>query len=114
LETGKKDLTLVSNNAGVDDFGLGLLLKEKRVKKMISSYVGENQEFVKQFLSGTLEVELTPQVCVFYFYKTVQLKLLVFLTNMSWKCEEMRPVAVCNCSHLTLFFVVNHFIHQNQ
>ena len=62
LETGVKDLTVVSNNAGVEDFGLGLLLKEKRIKRMISSYVGENQFFVDQFLAGQLEVELTPQV----------------------------------------------------
>jgi 3-oxoacid CoA-transferase subunit A len=55
------DLTCISNNAGVDDFGLGLLLKNHQVKKMISSYVGENEEFERQMLSGELEVELTPQ-----------------------------------------------------
>ncbi|MDD2982192.1 MAG: CoA transferase subunit A [Crocinitomicaceae bacterium] len=54
-------LTCISNNAGVDDFGLGLLLQKKQVKKMISSYVGENMEFERQMLSGELEVELTPQ-----------------------------------------------------
>lgn len=56
-----KDLTCVSNNAGVDDFGLGLLLKQRQIKKMISSYVGENATFEKQFMSGELEVELCPQ-----------------------------------------------------
>ena len=56
-----QDLTAVSNNAGVDDFGLGLLLQQRQVKRMISSYVGENKEFERQFLSGELEVELTPQ-----------------------------------------------------
>ncbi len=56
-----KDLTCVSNNAGVDDFGLGLLLQTRQIKKMISSYVGENKEFERQYLSGELEVELTPQ-----------------------------------------------------
>jgi 3-oxoacid CoA-transferase subunit A len=56
-----KDLICISNNAGVDDFGLGLLLQKKQIKKMISSYVGENQEFERQMLSGELEVELTPQ-----------------------------------------------------
>jgi len=61
LKTGVKDLTAVSNNAGVDDFGLGLLLQQRQVKRMISSYVGENKEFERQFLSGELEVELTPQ-----------------------------------------------------
>ncbi|KAK3566116.1 hypothetical protein QTP86_026015 [Hemibagrus guttatus] len=61
LRTGVKRLTAVSNNAGVDDFGLGLLLKTKQIKRMISSYVGENAEFERQYLSGELEVELTPQ-----------------------------------------------------
>jgi 3-oxoacid CoA-transferase subunit A len=56
-----KGLTCVSNNAGVDDFGLGLLLQQKQIKKMISSYVGENDEFERQMLSGELEVELIPQ-----------------------------------------------------
>ena len=59
--TGVKDLTCISNNAGVDGFGLGLLLETKQIKKMISSYVGENKEFERQFLNGELEVELTPQ-----------------------------------------------------
>ncbi|XP_066146602.1 succinyl-CoA:3-ketoacid coenzyme A transferase 1, mitochondrial [Euwallacea fornicatus] len=61
LQHEAKNLTVVSNNAGVDKFGLGLLLKQKKIKRMISSYVGENAEFEKQFLSGELEVELTPQ-----------------------------------------------------
>src|SRR5262247_2310008 len=60
-ELGVKDLTVVSNNCGVDDFGLGILLRAKQIKKMISSYVGENKEFERQYLSGELEVELTPQ-----------------------------------------------------
>jgi 3-oxoacid CoA-transferase A subunit len=60
-EHGAKGLTVVSNNAGVDDFGLGVLLKSRQVKRMISSYVGENKEFERQYLSGELEVELTPQ-----------------------------------------------------
>lgn len=59
--TGAKGLTVVSNNCGVDDFGLGLLLKDHQIKRMISSYVGENAEFERQLLSGELEVELTPQ-----------------------------------------------------
>jgi len=61
LRTGVKDLTCISNNAGVDDFGIGLLLKTRQVKKMISSYVGENQEFERQLLLGELDVELLPQ-----------------------------------------------------
>ena len=58
---GVKDLTCISNNAGVDDFGIGLMLQKRQVKKMISSYVGENAEFERQLLSGELEVELIPQ-----------------------------------------------------
>lgn len=60
-DTGAKDLTVVSNNAGVDDFGLGILLRTRQVKKMISSYVGENKEFERQYLAGELELEFTPQ-----------------------------------------------------
>src|SRR3982751_1079351 len=61
VKKGVKKLTCISNNAGVDDFGIGLLLKQHQVKKMISSYVGENAEFERQLLSGELEVELIPQ-----------------------------------------------------
>ncbi|GGE33198.1 MULTISPECIES: CoA transferase subunit A [Sphingobacterium] len=61
LEKGVKNLTCISNNAGVDDFGLGLLLQKKQIKKMIASYVGENAEFERQMLSGELEVDLVPQ-----------------------------------------------------
>lgn len=61
VNSGVKGLTCISNNAGVDDFGIGLMLQQKQVKKMISSYVGENAEFERQLLSGELEVELIPQ-----------------------------------------------------
>ncbi|MFB7159427.1 CoA transferase subunit A [Lysinibacillus sp. NPDC056232] len=61
VQRGTKDLTVVSNNCGVDDWGLGLLLANKQIKKMVASYVGENKIFEQQFLSGELEVELTPQ-----------------------------------------------------
>ena len=60
-DTGKKDLTVISNNAGVDGFGLGVLLETRQVRKMISSYVGENKEFERQYLAGELELEFTPQ-----------------------------------------------------
>jgi 3-oxoacid CoA-transferase subunit A len=60
-DTGKKDLTVISNNAGVDGFGLGLLLETRQVRKMVSSYVGENKEFERQYLAGELELEFTPQ-----------------------------------------------------
>ncbi|HUO88170.1 MAG TPA: CoA transferase subunit A [Rhizomicrobium sp.] len=59
--SGVKNLTVISNNAGVDDFGLGLLLKTRQIKKMVSSYVGENETFEKQYLSGELELEFNPQ-----------------------------------------------------
>jgi 3-oxoacid CoA-transferase subunit A len=61
VNKGVKNLTCISNNAGVDDFGIGLMLHQKQVKKMISSYVGENEEFERQLLNGELEVELIPQ-----------------------------------------------------
>src|ERR1044071_5353698 len=60
-DSGVKGITCISNNAGVDDFGLGLLLQTRQIKKMISSYVGENANFERQFLSGELEVEFNPQ-----------------------------------------------------
>ena len=61
LSSGATDLEAVSNNCGVDDWGLGQLLNARRIRRMVSSYVGENKEFARQFLSGELEVELTPQ-----------------------------------------------------
>ncbi len=61
VDAGVKDLTCISNNAGVDDFGLGLLLQKRQIRKMIASYVGENAEFERQMLSGELEVDLIPQ-----------------------------------------------------
>lgn len=61
VQRGVRDLTVVSNNAGVDDFGLGLLLRTRQIRKMISSYVGENKTFERQYLDGVLEVELVPQ-----------------------------------------------------
>ncbi|PBK02863.1 succinyl-CoA--3-ketoacid-CoA transferase [Pseudomonas abyssi] len=60
-DSGKKHLTVISNNAGVDGFGLGLLLETRQIRKMVSSYVGENKEFERQYLSGELELEFTPQ-----------------------------------------------------
>lgn len=61
VSSGVKDLTVISNNCGVDDFGLGLLLKNRQINKIIASYVGENKEFERQVLAGIIEVELTPQ-----------------------------------------------------
>ena len=62
LETSLKDLTIVSNNVGTVDFGLGLLLKENRVKKVIGSFIGRNPELIRQYLAGELELEFIPQV----------------------------------------------------
>ncbi|HEY8529364.1 MAG TPA: 3-oxoacid CoA-transferase subunit A, partial [Paenibacillaceae bacterium] len=61
VETGVKDLTVISNNCGVDDWGLGLLLQKRQIRKMIASYVGENKEFERQLMAGEIEVELIPQ-----------------------------------------------------
>ena len=61
VRRGVKDLTVISNNCGVDDFGLGLLLRTRQIRKMVSTYVGENKTFEQQFLGGELEVELVPQ-----------------------------------------------------
>ncbi|MGB2699570.1 MAG: 3-oxoacid CoA-transferase subunit A, partial [Candidatus Phosphoribacter baldrii] len=60
-DSGADQLEVISNNCGVDDWGLGILLRDKRIRRMVSSYVGENKEFERQYLSGELEVELTPQ-----------------------------------------------------
>src|ERR1700709_1944185 len=61
MESGVQNVTAISNNAGVDDFGLGKLLRSRQIKKMIASYVGENKEFARQYLSGPLELDFTPQ-----------------------------------------------------
>lgn len=74
LEKGSKQLTVVSNNAGVDNFGLGLLLQQKAIKRMIASYVGENAEFEKQYLSGDLEVEFSLD---FYYQSYLKLNYLI-------------------------------------
>lgn len=82
-----KDITCISNNAGVDDFGLGLLLQEKQIKKMISSYVGENDEFERQMLSGELEVELTPQGTLAEKCRAAQAGFPAFFTPAGYGTE---------------------------
>lgn len=88
IAVGPKKLTIVSNNAGVEDWGLGLLLKEKLVKKAIASYVGENREFERQFLAGELEAELCPQVCqIIHFkhhgvYKSIFVLIDIFFSKL--------------------------------
>ncbi|GIZ07990.1 CoA transferase subunit A [Flavobacterium sp. UMI-01] len=84
---GYKELTCVSNNAGVDDFGLGLLLQKKQIKKMISSYVGENHEFERQMLSGELEVELIPQGTLAERCRAAQVGIPAFYTPAGYGTE---------------------------
>jgi 3-oxoacid CoA-transferase subunit A len=87
VKTGVSDLTCISNNAGVDDFGLGLLLQKKQIKKMISSYVGENAEFERQMLSGELEVELTPQGTLAERCRAAQAGIPAFFTPAGFGTE---------------------------
>ncbi len=82
-----QDITCISNNAGVDDFGLGLLLQGKQIKKMISSYVGENDEFERQMLSGELEVELTPQGTLAEKCRAAQAGIPAFFTPAGYGTE---------------------------
>lgn len=82
-----KNLTCISNNAGVDDFGLGLLLQKKQIKKMISSYVGENAEFERQMLSGELEVELIPQGTLAERCRAAQAGIPAFFTSAGYGTE---------------------------
>ena len=87
VRKGSKDLTCISNNAGVDDFGLGLLLQKKQIKKMISSYVGENAEFERQMLSGELEVELIPQGTLAERCRAAQAGIPAFFTPAGYGTE---------------------------
>lgn len=93
-----KGLTCISNNAGVDDFGLGLLLQKRQIKKMISSYVGENAEFERQMLSGELEVELTPQGTLAEKCRAAQVGIPAFFTPAGYGTEvaEGKEVRVFN------------------
>ena len=87
VNTSISDLTCISNNAGVDDFGLGLLLQKKQIRKMISSYVGENAEFERQMLSGELEVELTPQGTLAERCRAAQAGIPAFFTPAGYGTE---------------------------
>ncbi|MCP2026293.1 3-oxoacid CoA-transferase subunit A [Flavobacterium sp. HSC-32F16] len=87
VNTPISDLTCISNNAGVDDFGLGLLLQKKQIKKMISSYVGENAEFERQMLSGELDVELTPQGTLAERCRAAQAGIPAFFTPAGYGTE---------------------------
>ncbi|KOS06919.1 succinyl-CoA:3-ketoacid-CoA transferase [Flavobacterium akiainvivens] len=87
VRKGTKGLTCISNNAGVDDFGLGLLLQKRQIDKMISSYVGENAEFERQMLSGELEVELTPQGTLAEKCRAAQAGIPAFFTPAGYGTE---------------------------
>src|SRR5690606_22984689 len=87
VRLNKKGLTCISNNAGVDDFGLGLLLHKRQIKKMISSYVGENAEFERQMLSGELEVELIPQGTLAERCRAAQAGIPAFFTPAGYGTE---------------------------
>lgn len=87
VNTAISDLTCISNNAGVDEFGLGLLLQKRQIKKMISSYVGENAEFERQMLSGELEVELTPQGTLAERCRAAQAGIPAFFTPAGYGTE---------------------------
>ena len=87
VKKGVTDLTCISNNAGVDDFGLGLLLQKRQIKKMISSYVGENAEFERQMLSGELDVELTPQGTLAEKCRAAQAGIPAFFTPAGYGTE---------------------------
>lgn len=87
VKLGVKNITCISNNAGVDDFGLGLLLQQRQIKKMISSYVGENDEFERQMLSGELEVDLIPQGTLAERCKAAQSGIPAFYTPAGYGTE---------------------------
>ncbi|MBG6186867.1 CoA transferase subunit A [Flavobacterium sp. CAN_S2] len=87
VKKGTTDLTCISNNAGVDDFGLGLLLQKRQIKKMISSYVGENAEFERQMLSGELEVDLIPQGTLAERCRAAQAGIPAFFTPAGYGTE---------------------------
>ena len=84
------DLTCISNDAGVDDFGLGLLMHKRKIKKMIASYIGENEEFERQMLAGELEVELTPQGTLAESCRAAQAGIPAYYTPASYHTEARR------------------------
>jgi len=90
VKMGVKDLTCISNNAGVEDFGLGLLLQKKQIKKMVSSYVGENDEFERQMLSGELEVDLIPKAHLLNVVVLEELEYLHFLLLLDMELKSLK------------------------
>jgi 3-oxoacid CoA-transferase subunit A len=117
LDSGARDLEVVSNNCGVDDWGLGLLLRERRIRRVIASYVGENREFARQFLAGELEVELTPQGTlaerlraggsgVPAFYTATGVGTQVADGGLPWRYDTSGAVAVASPPKPTARFAV--------
>jgi 3-oxoacid CoA-transferase subunit A len=118
LDAGTTDLEAVSNNCGVDDWGLGMLLGERRLRRMISSYVGENKEFARQYLSGELEVELTPQGTLAERMRAGGSGIPAFFTatgggtqvaegGLPWKYDDSGNVVVASPPKETREFTVN-------
>lgn len=115
LEQGTKDIEVVSNNAGVDDWGLGLLLGSGRLRRVVASYVGENKEFARQYLSGELEVELTPQGTlaermraggsgIAAFYTRTGVGTQVAEGGMPWKYDDAGDIAIASPAKQTETF----------
>jgi 3-oxoacid CoA-transferase subunit A len=111
VEKGVSDLTCISNNAGVDDFGLGLLLKRRQIRKMISSYVGENAEFERQLLNGELEVELIPQGTLATRIQMAGMGIPAFFTPAGFGTEiaEGKEVREFNGK----MYLMEHALHAN-
>src|SRR5690625_2842896 len=101
-----QELTCISNNAGVDDFGLGLLLRKKQIKRMIASYVGENAEFERQMLSGEMEVDLVPQGTLAQRCQAAQSGIPAFFTPAGYGTEvaEDRKSTRLNSSHVAISY----------
>lgn len=109
VQKGVKNLTCISNNAGVDDFGLGLLLQRRQIKKMVASYVGENAEFERQLLSGELEVDLIPQGTLATRIQMAGMGIPAFYTPAGYGTEiaEGKEVRVFNDKH----YLMEHALH---
>src|SRR5215213_323859 len=108
-QKGIKHLTCISNNAGIDDFGLGLLLKTRQIKKMISSYVGENEEFERQLLSGELEVDLIPQGTLATRIQMAAMGIPAFYTPAGYGTEigEGKEIRVFNGKHYLMEYALH-------
>jgi 3-oxoacid CoA-transferase subunit A len=109
VKKGVKDLTCISNNAGVDDFGLGLLLQTRQIKKMMSSYVGENAEFERQLLSGELEVDLIPQGTLATRIQMAGMGIPAFFTPAGYGTEVAEGKEVRNFNGKN--YLMEHALH---